>query len=135
MSSNITLKKESLDEAPPTIGVYQFIGKKDVLYIGKAVNIKARIASHLQNAKKDPKEAAIVRGAEKVKIIPTESEFKALLLEAELIKTYKPKYNKIWKDDKRVIEKSPLCVRINHSEGLYGIDVRIDNLWKNFMRY
>jgi len=101
MINKITLKLDELRKAPQTIGVYEFIGKYDApLYIGKAVNIKARLASHKQNAKYDLKEKAFFEAATKVKITPTESEFKALLLEADLIKEKKPRYNKIWRDDK-----------------------------------
>lgn len=111
MTNAITLKKGELVKAPQTIGVYLFAGKEGAVYIGKAVNVKARLASHLQNAKRDTKEAAVVDAADKVKIIPTESEFKAFLLEAALIRKHHPKYNRIWKDD-----KSPLYIEITKGE-------------------
>lgn len=105
------LTKEEIARAPATIGVYQFLKRRKVLYIGKAVNVKARLASHLQNARLDPKEAAIVAEADRIKVIPTESEFKALLLEAQLIKKEKPKFNKVWRDD-----KSYLYIRLTQEE-------------------
>ncbi|NIT04416.1 GIY-YIG nuclease family protein [Candidatus Saccharibacteria bacterium] len=97
--------------APQTIGVYQFLKGREVLYVGKAVNIKARLASHLANARFDPKEAAIVEGATRVKVTPVESEFKALLLEAQLIQKLHPKYNRRWKDN-----KSPLYIHVTSGE-------------------
>ena len=105
------LTKEEITKAPATIGVYQFLKGRKVLYIGKAVNVKARLASHLQNARLDPTEAAIVAEADRIKVIPTESEFQALLTEAKLIKDKKPKYNKIWRDD-----KSYLYLKITREE-------------------
>ncbi len=100
--------KNSPINLPSTIGVYIFkTGSDEILYIGKSVNIKTRVKSHFENAKLDAKECAIVENSTKIETIPTESEFKALLLESQLIQKYRPKYNKIWMDD-----KSYLYVRI-----------------------
>ena len=100
MSKDITLKLEELTKAPQTIGIYQFIRGAEVLYVGKAVNLKARLASHLQNARLDPKEEKLVAESDKVRVIPTPSEFAALLLEAKLIQKLHPKYNIRWRDNK-----------------------------------
>ncbi len=87
-------------ESPTTCGVYQYWDGDKILYIGKAINLKARLASHAQNAHLDEKERAIVTGATEIRYTETDSEFLALLLEAELIRTHMPPYNRIWKDDK-----------------------------------
>ena len=87
-------------DAPGTCGVYQYWAGQELLYIGKAVNLKARLASHAQNARLDAKEAAIVYPATEIRYTEVDSEFKALLLEAELIRTHRPPYNRVWKDDK-----------------------------------
>lgn len=92
--------KEAINELPTTTGIYLFISKGELIYIGKSVNLKARLLSHLENAKLDAKEAAIVNNADKIEIIVTDSEFKALLLESQLISKHKPKYNVRWRDDK-----------------------------------
>jgi excinuclease ABC subunit C len=97
---------------PSTIGIYIFrdrYGKP--LYVGKSVNIKARVKSHFENAKLDAKERAIVENSTKIETIPTESEFKALLLESQLIQKHRPKYNRVWMDD-----KSYLYVKITVGE-------------------
>ena len=86
-------------EAPGTCGVYQYWSGATLLYIGKAVNLKARLSSHTQNAKLDAKEAAIVAG-DTIKYTLCDTEFKALLLESELIRQFRPPHNRIWKDDK-----------------------------------
>ncbi len=85
---------------PGTTGVYLFKKDREILYIGKSVNIKARVQSHVENAKLDPKEASIVKGADRVETIVTDSDFKAVLLESKLIRKYRPKYNVAWRDDK-----------------------------------
>ncbi len=87
-------------EAPSTCGVYQYWSSDKLLYIGKAINLRARLASHAQNAKLDEKERAIVGGSDHIKYTEVDSEFKCLLLEAKLIRENMPPYNRIWKDDK-----------------------------------
>jgi len=86
-------------DAPGTCGVYQYWSQDTLLYIGKAINLKARLSSHVQNAKLDAKEAAIVAG-DTIKFTLCDTEFKALLLESELIRKFRPPHNRIWKDDK-----------------------------------
>lgn len=86
-------------DAPGTCGVYQYWAKDELLYVGKAINLKARLSSHAQNARMDAKEAAIV-AADTIKFTLCDTEFKALMLEAELIRTLKPPHNRAWKDDK-----------------------------------
>ncbi|HNQ30908.1 MAG TPA: GIY-YIG nuclease family protein [Candidatus Woesebacteria bacterium] len=83
-----------------TTGVYIYKQKNIPIYIGKAVNLKARLASHRQNAKTDLKEAQIQELADAIDVVYTESEFLALVLESELISHFKPKYNVRWRDDK-----------------------------------
>lgn len=90
----------SLVTLPNSIGVYIFKNKKQILYIGKSTNIKARISSHMESAKIDAKENAITRNADTIGYYLCDSEFKALLLESSLISNYKPKYNSRWRDDK-----------------------------------
>lgn len=85
---------------PSTIGIYLFLQDRVPIYIGKAVNLKARVRSHFEAAKLDTKEAAITLGADKIKIIKTPTEFQALVLESQLIQKHHPKYNVRWKDDK-----------------------------------
>ncbi len=85
---------------PSLCGVYLFKQDNQILYIGKSVNIKARVASHIENAKLDPKEKLIVTQANKLDYIACDSEFNALLLESQLIQKFHPKYNARLQDDK-----------------------------------
>ncbi|MEO6508468.1 MAG: GIY-YIG nuclease family protein [Patescibacteria group bacterium] len=100
ISLRISLKKEEVNTLPTTNGIYIFRNEREIQYIGKSINIKARVASHIENAKQDPKEAAIVQNSTILECIITDSEFNALLLESRLIQKYLPPYNSIWKDDK-----------------------------------
>lgn len=92
--------KEALKDLPSTFGIYVFSKDGIPVYIGKSVNIKARVLSHIENAKKDPKEAAIIENTTNIGYFVTDSEFKALILESRLIQTNKPAYNVRWMDDK-----------------------------------
>ncbi len=94
-----------------TTGVYLFYKKSEIIYIGKSNNLKARVKSHFENAKLDAKEALIVGNATKIKCRITDSDFKAVLLESDLIKKYKPIYNSRWRDD-----KSYLYIKISKTD-------------------
>ncbi len=92
---------------PPDPGIYQFKDASGVIiYVGKAKNLKNRLNSYFLSTLL-PKTAQMVSIAKSVSYIRVNSEFEALLLEANLIKKYKPKYNIALKDD-----KSPLYIGI-----------------------
>jgi len=91
---------DALLQVASTTGVYVYKQGDIPIYIGKAVNLKARLLSHEQNALQDAKESKIVSGADTIELIYTDSEFLALVLEARLISSIKPKYNVRWRDDK-----------------------------------
>ena len=101
------INKNQIKNLPSTIGLYLFKKDKIINYIGKSVNIKARVASHLENAKLNNKERLIIQNSDTIETIVAESEFKALIIEAKLIRQLQPRYNAIWKDD-----KSPLYIKI-----------------------
>ena len=88
--------------APNRPGVYLMKSKDgDVLYVGKATKLKARLNSYLSVSKyKDPKTAALMRLVENLDYIVTASPSEALILESTLIKQYRPKYNVRLKADK-----------------------------------
>src|SRR5260221_13293277 len=98
------IKPKNLPENP---GIYQFKDEsKKVIYVGKAKNLKNRLGSYFSNQLL-PKTAQMISNAKSVDYMIVASEFEALLLEANLIKRYKPKYNIALKDD-----KSPLYIGI-----------------------
>ncbi len=82
-------------------GVYRMLdGGGEVLYVGKAKNLKNRVSSYFQKTAKDSKTMALVARIEDVSVTVTSSETEALLLEQSQIKAWRPPYNIIFKDDK-----------------------------------
>ncbi len=100
IQSVINSREKIAENVPPSCGVYFFKKGDEIIYIGKSVNLKARLLSHIENAKLDNKEAAIIGNSDVIEYVIADSEFKALLLESDLIRKHKPKYNSRWRDDK-----------------------------------
>jgi len=99
--SRIPANFSSLSKVPSTTGIYFFSKGSKHLYIGKSINIRARLKSHFENAKiASSKADAYVQRSDNISWIVTDSEFKALLLESKYIQKYKPRYNVRWRDDK-----------------------------------
>jgi excinuclease UvrABC nuclease subunit len=98
---NSTIKKQ-VTALPQSPGVYLFKdNKENVLYIGKAKNLQKRVKSHFQKNKSWFWN--FVPEIKEIEFFTTQSEKEALLLELELIKKIKPKYNIQWRDDKSYI--------------------------------
>jgi excinuclease ABC subunit C len=86
---------------PHQPGVYQYFDKNDVIiYVGKAKNLKKRVASYFNKNHDSGKTRVLVKKIANIKHIVVSTETDALLLENNLIKKYKPKYNILLKDDK-----------------------------------
>ena len=93
--------KIELSTMPSEPGVYQFFNKEDkIIYIGKAKNLKKRIASYFQKNIGSRKTKNLIKNIHEIKHIIVSSESDALLLENSLIKKYQPKYNILLRDDK-----------------------------------
>jgi excinuclease ABC subunit C len=92
------IKKENLSKLPQETGVYSFFEKKNLLYIGKATNIRERVKNHFQQP--TYRDDLYINRITKIGYIKTGSEIEALLLEADLIKKHQPKFNVVWRDDK-----------------------------------
>lgn len=112
-SSNL---KDKIDNLPQVPGSYIFkdsTGK--VIYIGKAKNLRSRVKSYFTiKIPSDFKTAELVKRINDIEFIKVDSEFEAIILEAELIKKYRPKYNIVLKDDRSriyiVIRNDPVLV-------------------------
>lgn len=102
---------EQVNTLPETPGVYQYRDKNDhILYIGKAKNLKSRIRSYTA-LNLLPKTAKMVSEADHLTYIEVQSEFEALLLEANLVRAHMPIFNIELKDD-----KTPLYIGITNEE-------------------
>tara|TARA_X000000950_G_scaffold288894_1_gene408151 strand:+ start:2302 stop:4083 length:1782 start_codon:yes stop_codon:yes gene_type:complete len=90
----------NLHNVPNTPGVYKFFKNQEIIYIGKAKNLKKRVSSYFGNSLKDRKTSQIKSLTDKVETFTTKNEVEALLLEQMLIKENKPKFNILLRDDK-----------------------------------
>lgn len=98
MNSKLEVNLKNLPASP---GVYQFLNKNGkVIYVGKAKNLKNRVRSYFQDNLTSAKTIALVSKMDDLQIFVTDSELEALILENNLIKELKPRYNVNLKDDK-----------------------------------
>ena len=87
--------------APPSPGVYRMVdAAAEVLYVGKAKNIRKRIAAYLRPAGHDARITRMIAATASVEFVSTRTETEALLLEANLIKRLRPRFNVLLRDDK-----------------------------------
>ena len=90
-----------LKTLPTDPGVYQMYNAQDeIIYVGKARNLKNRVSSYFRQTDILPKTRALVQQIAKIEIIVTHSDSEALILESNLIKKYRPRYNVLFRDDK-----------------------------------
>lgn len=93
--------KIQLQTLPTSAGIYQYFDSNDnLLYIGKAKNLKKRVLSYFTKTHDNAKTRILVKKIASIKHIVVETETDALILENNLIKKYQPKYNIMLKDDK-----------------------------------
>ena len=93
--------KDNLKRLPAKPGVYRMFGAKDeVLYVGKARNLKARVSNYARLGGHTQRIAAMIALTARMEFVVTETETEALLLEASLIKSLKPRFNILLRDDK-----------------------------------
>ena len=93
--------KTSLDKMTHHPGVYRMLdGDGALLYVGKAKDLKKRVASYFGKNPASPKTRALVRQIRDINVTVTRTEAEALLLESNLIKQHKPRYNVVLRDDK-----------------------------------
>ena len=88
----------SLPESP---GIYQYLNEKEeIIYVGKAKNLKRRVSSYFNKEQQSIKTKVLVKQIRNIKYIVVENEQDALLLENSLIKKFQPRYNILLKDGK-----------------------------------
>ncbi len=93
---------DKLNTLPTKPGIYQFLDPKgQILYVGKANNLRSRVKSYFQKSRNlDPRLMIMVKKVSDLEFIITDSDVEALILEANLIREHKPRYNINLKDDK-----------------------------------
>jgi len=98
-SEKLELKLKNLPSSP---GVYLFKNTQDkIIYIGKAKNLRNRVRTYFQNGNRhDPKTRRLVSKIADVELLVTDNEVESLILEANLVREHKPRYNVMLKDDK-----------------------------------
>ncbi|MDP4795375.1 MAG: excinuclease ABC subunit UvrC [Rhodospirillales bacterium] len=93
--------KVRLPGLPTSPGVYRMLNDEgDVLYVGKAKNIRKRVTSYTKPERQSLRIRRMIAQTVKLEIVKTETEAEALLLESDLIKRYAPRYNILLRDDK-----------------------------------
>ncbi|MDR2804711.1 MAG: excinuclease ABC subunit UvrC [Dysgonamonadaceae bacterium] len=90
-----------LSTLPESPGVYMHLDETDtIIYVGKAKNLKKRVSSYFNKTQDNPKTRIMVRKIRNIRYLVVESEEDAFLLENNLIKEHRPRYNILLKDDK-----------------------------------
>ncbi len=93
--------KSFVDSLPARPGVYRMLdARDDILYVGKARNLKSRVGSYFQASNVQPKVQALVARTHRMEVTITNSDTEALLLEFNLIKKHRPRFNVVLRDDK-----------------------------------
>ena len=93
--------KSILKTIPNDPGVYQYFDEKgEIIYVGKAKNLKRRVSSYFNKQQQSRKVSVLVSRIADIKFTVVANEMEALLLENNFIKQYKPRYNILLKDDK-----------------------------------
>lgn len=105
------LRVNEIKKLPESPGVYIFFDNNRVIYVGKSISIKKRVASYFNSKNLGPKTSMLVSKIASIDYLKVFSEFEALLLETELIRKYKPFFNIQAKDD-----KSPHYIKISAGE-------------------
>lgn len=131
--------EEQLRKLPEKPGVYLMKdGKNEIIYVGKSKNLKKRVSQYFGSRKSHPpKVKAMVKVIEEFEYIITDTEVEALILEANLIKKHRPRYNILLRDDKNypyikvtINEKYPRVVKtrkiINDGAKYFGPYINVD---------
>ena len=92
--------KNFLRTCPDSPGIYKFFHNNQIIYIGKAKNLSKRVRSYFTKSLKDRKTEQIKKLTDKIETFITHSEAEALILEQQLIKENKPRFNILLRDDK-----------------------------------
>jgi excinuclease ABC subunit C len=128
MKTSNTLK-ELVNALPDKPGVYQYFNvNNEIIYVGKAKNLKKRVNSYFNKVHELSKTSVLVKNIETLKYIVVETEEDALLLENNLIKQYQPRYNVLLKDGKTY---PSICI----TNEMFPRIFKTRNIFKNGSQY
>lgn len=129
MEKENTRIKEIVLSLPESPGIYQYLNnKEEIIYVGKAKNLKRRVSSYFNKFHDSPKVRVLVKQIADIKYIVVQTEQDALLLENSLIKKHQPRYNILLKDDKTY---PWICVKNEHFPRVF----KTRNVVKDGSRY
>ncbi|MCK9578098.1 UvrB/UvrC motif-containing protein [bacterium] len=92
--------RDKIKRIPDVSGIYLFFKDKDLVYVGKATSLKKRVSSYFSGMKSPRPIEIMISDVNNIKYVETDSVIEAIILEANYIKKYQPKYNIEGKDDK-----------------------------------
>jgi excinuclease ABC subunit C len=121
--------RQKLKNLPKSPGIYQFINKSgEVIYIGKAKNLRTRVGQYFQNHDKRPQLPFLMAEAADINYTVVSNELESTFLESTLIKKYLPKYNIMLRDDKNYA-----FIKIDYSTEIpqIGYARKIEKLYEN----
>ena len=127
MNDRIRDKLKLLPDEPGVYRMYNSMG--EIIYVGKAVNLKNRVRQYFQNTRKSPKVAAMVSNIADFEFTITATEAEALTLECNMIKQNRPRYNILLKDDKHFP-----YVRIDYTKDFPRVEI-VRKLRKDGAKY
>lgn len=115
--------KAFVNQAPNKPGIYRMLDRNNkVIYVGKAKNLKKRLQSYFRSNLDSGKTQLLVSKLDRIEITVTNTENEALILENNLIKEYKPRYNILMRDDKSypyiILSKHKLYPRLSSYRGV-----------------
>ena len=129
MEKENTRIKEIVLSLPESPGIYQYLNsKEEIIYVGKAKNLKRRVSSYFNKFHDSPKVRVLAKQIADIKYIVVQTEQDALLLENSLIKKHQPRYNILLKDDKTY---PWICVKNEHFPRVF----KTRNVVKDGSRY
>ena len=116
------ISEEEIDSLPEETGIYKFIGVENTpLYIGRSINIRERVLAHFSGDLLSDKQMQLGKQVKRIDTITTTGELSALLLELELVREYKPIFNRKLKDKNKMFA----LVKVITQKGYFSVGTKL----------